>query len=88
MNDIRKALEEFLDNSTPEALRAELQKGYRPFLQTVEGPLLLASEAKFSFPATVSFFQGVFAVAGCSQEFDPRPRMIKAAANQELALAA
>jgi hypothetical protein len=88
MNDIREVLEQFLDNSTPEALRAELEKGYRPFLQTVEGPLLLASEAKFSFPATVSFFQGVFAVEGCSEEFDPRPRNIKAAANQELALAA
>jgi hypothetical protein len=88
MNDIRKVLEQFLDNSTPEALRADLQKGYRPFLQTVEGPFLLASEVKFSFPATVSFFQGVFAVEGCSEEFDPRPPNIKVAANQELALAA
>src|ERR1035441_9427832 len=59
MNDMRKLLSEFLENSTPEQLGAELEKGYRPFFQTLEDPVL-SVEAGFSIPASVSFFQGEF----------------------------
>ena len=61
---MRQALEEFLVNSTPEQLRAELEKGNRPFFQTLDDPVLLVAEPKFSLPATVSFFQGEFALPG------------------------
>ncbi len=64
MNAMRKALEEFLSNSTPEQLQAELNKGNRPFFQTLDDPVLLVAEPRFSLPATVSFFQGEFALPG------------------------
>jgi hypothetical protein len=61
MNAMRKALEDFLANSTPEQLEAELSQGYRPRLQEIDDPALLVEEPKFNFPATVSFFRGQFA---------------------------
>lgn len=60
MNAIRQALEQFLASSTTEQLQAELTKGYRPFLQNLDDPVFLVEEPMFTFPATVSFFQGAF----------------------------
>lgn len=70
MNAIQTALDEFLQNSTPDQLRAELKKGNRPFFQTLDDPILLVAEPKFSFPATVSFFQGEFALGQFCEELD------------------
>jgi hypothetical protein len=88
MTDIKKMLEEFLDKASPEELAAELEKGFRPELQKLSDPVFLVSEPKFSFPATVSFFQGVFGEQEASEEFQPRADCVRAAANHELALAA
>lgn len=88
MNEIRKALEDLLNNSTPDELRAELRKGNRPFFQTLEDPVLI-SEPQFSVPAFVSFFQGTFAQESPSSEQTTSvPTQTCLAANQELALAA
>ena len=66
MNDMRRLLSDFLESSTPEQLRAELEKGHRPVFQTIADPVLafvdevLPVQAGFSLPASVSFFQGEF----------------------------
>ena len=89
MNDMRKALERFLETSTPEQLRAELTKGNRPFFQTLEDSVL-DLDAEFSLPASVSFFQGIFADDGLvSGELNTyTPTQSENAANEEFALAA
>jgi len=104
MNDMRRLLSEFLESSTPEQLRAELDKGHRPFFQTIADPVLsfgdqfLPVQAGFSLPASVSFFQGEFMdlvsttsaiTAFGHPTFSFMDTMnIPEAANQELALAA
>lgn len=60
MDAIRQALEDFLASSTPEQLQAELSRGHRPLLQTLEDPVFLVEEPVFTVPATVSFYQGEF----------------------------
>jgi len=89
MNAMQKILENFLNNSTPEQLQAELKKGNRPFFQTLDDPILLVPEPKFSLAATVSFFKGEFAPDQSSEELDTTaaPRATCEAKN-ELALAA
>jgi hypothetical protein len=65
-DDMRKMLSDFLESATPEQLRAELEKGHRPFLQTIADPVLafpapaVPAESSFLFPASVCFFQGAF----------------------------
>jgi hypothetical protein len=83
MNTIREALEELLNNSTPEELQAELCKGNRPYLQTLDDPVFLVAEPKFTFPAKVSFYQGEFERDQGAAEPDPQ-----SAAESPLALAA
>lgn len=90
MNAMRTILEEFLENSTPEQLRAELIKGNRPFFQTLTDSVLVcfnqAPALPESIPATVSFFRGSFVKDESADEaWDAN---VKNAANQELALAA
>lgn len=92
MKDMRAILEEFLKNSTPEQLRAELTKGNRPFFQTLEDPeFLCANHAALpvSIAASVSFFSGNFAqVESGSQAWEADCATKATAANEELALAA
>ena len=93
MNAMRKILEEFLENSSPEQLRAELSKGNRPFFQTLEDSVLGCenqSALPTSIPASVSFFNGTFAQEElCNKEWaSVRAATMEVAANQELALAA
>jgi hypothetical protein len=90
MKAMRTILEEFLANSTPEQLRAELTKGNRPFFQTLTDSVLVcfnqASALPESIPATVSFFRGSFVEDESADEaWDTN---VRNAANQELALAA
>jgi hypothetical protein len=73
MNAIRQALEQFLASSTTEQLQAELTKGYRPLLQKLDDPVFLVEDPMFTFPATVSFFQGEF-------DQDQTPEVIDTAA--------
>ena len=40
VNNMKKILQDFLDNSSPEQLREELKKGNRPFLQTLKDPII------------------------------------------------
>ena len=64
MKAMRSILEDYLANSTPEQLRAELTKGNRPYFQTLEDPeWICANEPALpaAIPATVSFFEGMFA---------------------------
>jgi len=89
MNDMRKVLENFLNTSTPEMLRAELEKGIRPYLQTLKDPVLV-SEGEFLLPASVSFFQGVFAQEQCSMELTTTAGSLQTclAGSDEMAMAA
>jgi hypothetical protein len=73
MNTMRQQLEEFLRNATPDQLRDELNRGNRPFFQTLEDPALICDEQMLPrfVPAYVSFFEGAFAVQEpCSAEFE------------------
>ncbi len=84
---MREVLQGFLENSTPEQLRAELEKGNRPFYQTIDDAVLIP-ESELCLPASVSFFQGEFAeqeslTTELSTKFSPHTP-----ANEELALAA
>jgi hypothetical protein len=90
MNAMHTILEEFLQKSSPEQLRAELAKGNRPFFQTLTDSELVcfAPEAALpkSIPATVSFFRGDFAEdASAEEDWDA---YVKHVANEEPALAA
>jgi hypothetical protein len=90
MNAMQNILEEFLENSTPEQLRAELTKGNRPFFQTLTDSDLVCfspvASLPDSIPATVSFFRGNF-VADDSAE-QAWESFVKHTASEELALAA
>jgi len=89
MNAMRAILDEFLQNSTPEQLRAELAKGNRPFFQTLKDcEFVCEYETVFptTMPASVSFFSGKFAPEDHA-DLVWRGTMA-AAANEECALAA
>ncbi len=85
---MRDILEQFLADSTPDQLRAELAKGNRPFLQTLDEPEWVCPIPEGlppTLPATVSFFRGHFAEEQVVEEswgID-----LEMAANAELALA-
>jgi hypothetical protein len=89
MSAMQKILEDFLNNSTPEQLQAELLKGNRPFYQTLEDPLLGVNEVSFSVPANVSFFTGEFSSEeDVSTSFNTDfPYFACSAENEEFALA-
>ena len=89
MTAIRSILEDYLAKATPEQLRAELNKGNRPYFQTLEDPeWICANEPALpaAVPAKVSFFKGMFAVDS-QQETWKRSEFVFVA-NNELALAA
>ena len=88
MNAIRQALEDYLANSTPDQLRAELSKGNRPFLQKIDDPVFLVEEPFFTFPATVSFFRGEFEPEQSPERIDPETPVCAASATSAIALAA
>jgi hypothetical protein len=83
--EMKRVLEAFIESSTPEQLREELQRGDRPFLQTLEEPVFLV-DPEFTVPAYVSFYEGEFLV-----DCEPQPSRggeLERVANRELALAA
>lgn len=89
MKAMRNILEEFLQNSTPEQLRAELAKGNRPFFQTLEDSVMVCanqSAMPVSVQANVSFFEGIFAEVETNDE--PWNRAQAVCGSNELALAA
>lgn len=94
MNDMRKILDEFLDNSSPEQLSAELTKGNRPFFQTLEDPVLICDDEQSlptHIPAHVSFFRGMFCeetVAVSVPDDFLRTSLASVSVNGDLALAA
>jgi hypothetical protein len=89
MNAMQNILGEFLANSTPEQLRAELNKGNRPFFQTLtDSDFVCFSSAPAlpdSIPATVSFFRGNFVEDETEETWNSSAEHT---ANEELSLAA
>lgn len=90
MNAMQNILAEFLANSTPEQLRAELTKGNRPFFQTIKDSVLVCFNPvpalPESVPATVSFFLGDFVEQNATAE--SWEEIVENSANEEMALAA
>jgi hypothetical protein len=93
MKAMQNILDEFIANSTPEQLRAELAKGNRPLLQTISDENLVCKPSvpvlPETVPATVSFYVGVFSVDEANREVWSNAAALAAQATEEqLALAA